>query len=253
MQVQRARGFLALFKRDLLNLLLSPVLVSQNTVFPFLLVLILGYMGRGIYSGGEVTSYDYYGITIMIFMVLNVSMTASNSFMERSIKTSNLRILYSPMPTSFVYLSKIVATFIFTSMSLLLIAGLLHSILGVHVGGRDAVYVMLLLLGFNLFSSALGVACCCLFKSEEISNKLLSIVNNILALIGGLFLQLDGLGKTVEAISYLSPVKWVAEGIFRMIYDQDFGLFFPTLAICAAGSLLLVGGCKLFFRAEDYV
>lgn len=247
----RLRGFYAIFRRDLLNLLLSPILVSVNTIFPLLLVLVLGYIGSGIYAGGEVSSYDYYGIT-MIFMVLNVSITAANSFMERSIRPSNLRILYAPLPGSYIYLSKIAATFVFTTACLCLIAGVL-AVCGIGIGGANMGYVLLLLIGFNLFSCSLGILFCCIFKSEELANKLLSIINNVSALAGGLFFPWDGLGKVAETISGLSPVKWVAEGVFRIIYDYDLGILLPTLAICLAGSLVLAWGCKLSFRAEDYV
>lgn len=253
MHIQHLRGFHTIFKRDLMNLVLNPVLIFSNSIFPIILILVLSYMGSGIYSGGEVSSYDYYGITIMIFMVLNVSMTASNSFMERSILKSNLRILYSPLPASFIYVSKIAATFIFTSMGLLFISAWLGLVFGVNLGGSNAVYVLLILIIFNLFSSAFGVMFCCIFKSEETTNKLLSLINNICALIGGLFFQWDGLGKTAEAISNLSPVKWVADGIFQIIYDHDFGLFLPALTVCVGGTAVLVWICKLTFKAEDYV
>jgi ABC-2 type transport system permease protein len=128
-------SFLTIFTRDFINIVRNPVLFLTNTVFPFLLILVLGYLTNGSY-GTEITSFDYYGITILLVSVLNVSITASNSFMERSIKRSNLRILYAPIPSTFVYGSKILATFLFTSLCFLILMAIENLLLGVHLGGE---------------------------------------------------------------------------------------------------------------------
>lgn len=41
------RAFGVLFRRDLLNLFLNPAWIMFNTVFPLLLVLVLGYLTKG--------------------------------------------------------------------------------------------------------------------------------------------------------------------------------------------------------------
>lgn len=245
--------FYTLFKRDMMNIILNPMLLSFNTVFPFLLILILGFLSRGRYGETGIDSYDYYGVTMLLYIVLNVATTSANSFMERSIKTTNMRVMFSPIPNSFIYLAKIAATFVFTSVcfiGLMLASGLL---LGVNYGGDNVFLVLGLVLIFNLFSAIMGVFFCCIFKSEELTNKILSLAINMFALLGGLFFQMDGLGKTVVAISRLSPVKWVSEGIFKIIYDSDISSFLPISAALLALSVVLLLGCRLIFKTEDYV
>ena len=90
--------FNTIMKRDIVNLLANPMLLFYNTAFPFLLILILGFLGNGNYSENGVNAYDYYGVTMLIFSGLNVTVTASNTFMEKSLKNSNLRVLHSPLP-----------------------------------------------------------------------------------------------------------------------------------------------------------
>lgn len=250
--VQSTRGFGMLWKRDFMNLLTSPVMLLTNTLFPLLLILILGYLTRGQY-GDTVTSYDYYGITLLVFHALNVSMTASNSFMERKLRASNMRVLYSPIRTSWVYLSKILATFVFTTLCMGMLAVLLVVLFGVHFGGKDAVYVFVALALFHLFSAAFGVWFCCLWKSEELANKILNVVNNVLALMGGLFFSWDSLGRTAETLSYFSPVKWVVDGLFRIVYDGSLWSFIPLASGLLIGTALLLLGCKLTFRTEEMV
>lgn len=246
------RGFQVVIRRDVINLVTNPVLLMSNTIFPLVLMIVLGYLTEGMY-GNEVTSYQYYGLTMLIFMSLNVSITAANSFMENRIRRSNLRILYAPISRSIVYLSKMIATFIFTTACSYLLVLCIYLMFGLPSKGFTWFYFMLILTGLNLFAATLGVLMCCIFKSEEVSNQLLSIVNYSLAIVGGVFFPWDGLGRVAEWISMISPVKWVAEATFRVIYDHDLAFVLPTLGICTVGTLLLLIGCHRLFNEEDYI
>jgi ABC-2 type transport system permease protein len=245
--------FYVIFKRDLINIIKNPTLLMYNTLFPFLLILILGFLSSGNYGKGEISSYDYYGVTMLILCLLNVSLTASNTFMEKSLKISNLRIMYSPIKTSYIYLSKIFSTFFFTVICFLLLMLVSNLFLNVNFGGKNSMYIIVFVLLFDLLSSTLGVLFCCIFKSEEAANKILSVFVNIFAVLGGLFFQLDGFGAGVEKITYISPVKWVAKGSFKIIYDNDLSYFVPISISLIILSILMMLGCKLFFRTEDYV
>lgn len=244
--------FWQVFKRDFLNLFFNPMWVFFTAAFPLLLVLILGFLNSGSY-GASVTSYDYYGISILIYAVLNTSMTAANSFMEERIKKGNMRIIYSPLPKSFIYLAKIAAAFVFSAFCHLVVIVLLLFILKVNFGGHHITSIMLILIVLEFFASALGVLFCCIFKSENLANQLLSIAITILALLGGLFFRLDGLGPVMEKISFISPLKWVATGIFMIIYDGDFSYYLPAMIILITLSLLIMLLCGKFYRTEDYV
>ncbi len=244
--------FSQIFKRDLLNLIFNPMWVFNGTLFPFLLVLILGFLSSGNY-GSSVTSYDYYGVSMMIYEIFNTSIIASNSFMEERIKQGNMRIIYSPLPRASIYISKILATFVFSSVCHIIVILVLNLSLNVNFGGKNVLFVILLLLLFEIFASILGVLFCCIFKSENTANQILSIVINISAVLGGLFFQLGGFGKNVENISYISPVKWIATDIFKVIYDKDFSYFLPTVTILIVLSIAALLLCGKFYRTEDYI
>ncbi len=244
--------FKQIFKRDLLNLFLNPMWFFYGTVFPFLLVLILGFLSSGKY-GNTITSYDYYGITMMIYIIFNTSTIAANSFMEERIKKGNMRIIYSPVPKAYIYLSKMAASFVFSSACHLFVIMLLHVLLKVHFGGSNTGFTLSILIMFEAFASILGVLCCCIFKSENTSNQILSMVINISALLGGLFFRLDGFGSIVEKISYLSPVKWIVINMFKIIYDHDFSYYLPTVLILFFLSVAALLLCRKFYRTEDYI
>ncbi|EJR55648.1 hypothetical protein IIM_00740 [Bacillus cereus VD107] len=246
-------GFFTLYKRDIVNIVKNPTLLITNSIFPLLFIMIFGYLSADYYGGKEITSYDYYGITMLVYCVLNVSMTASNSFMESSLKSSNLRVMYSPIRIGYVYVAKVMATFTVTSVCLLSVMLIIHGCLNVTYGGSNAIYVIIILSLFNFFTSIVGVLFCCIFKSEEITNMILSIVNNVLAILGGLFFSLDGFGEVMRTLSYISPVKWIVECVMKIIYDHDLSLVITTSAILIIMSSLCLLLCKLFFKVEDYV
>ena len=244
--------FLQIFKRDFLNLLINPMWIFYSTVFPFLLAAIFGFLSSGNY-GKEITSYDYYGISIIIYMILNTSTLAANSFMEEKIKKGNMRIIYSPLPKSNIYISKILATALFSCLCHFLVIALLNLTLNVNFGGGNIIYILLILGAFEGFVSILGVLFCIIFKSENTANQVLSIVINIFGILGGLFFRLDGFGERMEKLSYISPVKWLITNIFKVIYDRDFSYYMPTLYILILLSIIALLLCRIFYKEEDYI
>jgi ABC-2 type transport system permease protein len=94
---------------------------------------------------------------------------------------------------------------------------------------------------------------CIIFKCEETSRKILNFFINIFALLGGVFFSLDGYGRTVSFITKLSPVKWVLDGVFKIIYDRDLSYLMPTSVILLVLTAAMLGACKIMFRTEDYV
>lgn len=244
--------FWQIFKRDFLNLLYNPMWIFYCTAFPFLVIAILGFLGSGSYEN-SVTSYNYYAISIMIYMILLTSTLSANCFMEERIKMGNMRIIYSPIPKYYIYVSKIAATFVLSFICHVLVIILLQLVLNINFGGGNLIFIILILAVLELFSSILGVLFCCIFKSENTTNQILSIIVNILGVLGGLFFRLDGMGKIVEKISCISPVKWIVIDIFKVIYDNNFSYYIPTMEILFVMSILMLLLCRRFYNVEDYV
>lgn len=60
------------------------------------------------------------------------------------------------------------------------------------------------------------------------------------------------LGDRSEDLSAV-PVKWILNTLFAIIYDRDLGQVLPTILLLAAGTVILLGLCRVFFHKEDYV
>lgn len=246
------RGFVQIFKMDMENIIKNPVLVQYNLIFPVLITLIMGFLSSGMFANGTI-SYNYYAITFIIYSMMSGAMTATNIFMERDIKKPNLRIIHSPVGSFPIYFSKIVSSFIFDYVCHALVLIFLTAVLKLNLGGNYAGYVFLLMAPIEFAFAALGTLFCCFFKTETTASTLLSTINSILAFLGGTFFSLDGMGGVLAAASKVSPVKWINDAFLTIIFDSDLSLLLPVFLGSIVISVILVLGCKKFFRTEDYL
>jgi ABC-2 type transport system permease protein len=245
------RRFLCILRMDLGNLFKNPVLVGYNTVFAVIFILIMGYLCGGNYEKMS-DAYQYYGISFLIFGMLEGAMTASNCFMERDIKRPNLRIIYSPAGPTAVWLSKLTASFLFDYLLHLLLLAVLCPVLHITIG-RNPVYFIVLMAPVEFASAALGIFFCCVFHCEETTSTLLSTVISVFGFLGGTFFPTDGLGTTVAALSRLSPVRWLNDAFFSLACDNNLTYVLPVFVAGIIISALLMGGCRLLFKTEDYL
>lgn len=244
--------FRQILKRDTLNLFTNPMWIFYTVFFPLLMILILGFLSEGSY-GIELSSYDYYGITMMIYSALNAATLAANSFMEQRIKSPNLRIVFSPVKPMYIYLSKIIATVIFTTVCYSAVGVALHFMMNVNFGGEKAIFLWILMIAVEFFASCLSVMVCCIVKSEEITNTIVSNLITLLAVVGGLFFPVDGMGKVIEVISDYTPVKWISTSLFQIVYDNNMISFLPTLGILIVLGTICIFVSHKAFRMEEYL
>lgn len=239
-------------KMDFMNTVKNPTLFLCNTVFPLIFILIMGFITKGSY-GTKVTSYDYYGVTMTLFFVLNIALTESNTFMEKRIKPGNVRLIYSPTKTSNIFLSKIFACSAFAAICYTILMVIEDKVFNIKLGGEDFIYVLILVLVLILFMCSFGAFMCCIFKSEEATNKVMSPFIMLFGIFGGVFFHVDSLGSAVQKLSCISPLKWINECALKIIYDKDLSMFVPVVAILLVGSVILMFLCKLTFKPEAYV
>lgn len=244
------RNLYLIAKEDFINLIKNPMWVFYATLFPVVLIFIMGYLSEKSFGNG-VTSYDYYGVTMIIYGLLNSGMTSANAFMEIQIRKPNMRIIYAPGHVRDIYLSKIVASFAFSYLFHMIDFAIVVLVLNVHVS-----HVGMLLLLFaltELFAVTLGIMLCCIFKTEAVTNQIQSILVNILAILGGLLFSLDGFGKAARTLSLCSPVKWVMDGCFQLIYDNKYGTFGIGCAFLIIATIIMLFVCKIKFKKEDCI
>lgn len=245
--------FFKILQQDTISLFINPSWLIMGFAFPFSLTVILGLLTEGMY-GGEFSSYDYYGVTMMIFSVLNSATFSANCFLEERVKNPNMRIIYSPVPSLFIPLAKIMGTFIFTTVCYTLTGVILSILFGANYGmGVAAIQVWGLFLVLNFFCCCLGVLVCCIFKDEGVANQLISLISALIAIASGLFFPLSSISKQIQKFSEILPLTRVTDTIFQLIYDDHTKAFLPSLIILGILSLISIIFCGYLFKGEDYL
>lgn len=244
------RNLFLIAKEDFINLVKNPMWLFYVTAFPILMIVILGYITGKAY-GGEVSSYDYYGITFMLYALLNSGMTSANAFMELRIKKPNMRIIYAPGSEKNIYISKIIASFSFQYIFHVIDLLIIHLIFDVNLGKVG--YLLILFAVTELFATTLGIMLCCIIKAESVTNQIQGIIVNLFAVTGGVLFSLDGYGKTARLISNCSPVKWIVKASFQLIYDDSTSLFLPSVLIMLACTGIMIIVCNIAFKKEDCI
>lgn len=236
---------------DMLNLFINPTWMCFSILFPFLLITIIGFMTKGMY-GETVTSYDYYGVTLMVYSGLYTGTFSANSFMEERIKKANLRSIYSPIHQWEIPLLKTLATFFYTTFFYTFVAVITGGLFSINYGD-SLVKLWLLFAAINFASSSLGVLMCCIFKSEGVANQILSIMTNIVALTAGLLFPTAFFGQSFGRFCEKLPLSQVMKSIFELIYDHNSHNYYFSFVGSILTACLFLLLAIYFFKGEDYV
>lgn len=246
-------NFFRILKFDFINILKNPSLVVSNTLLPIIMILVMGTITKNRFGVGFASSYEYYGLNMIIFSAALIAMTASNTFMEEKVRKGNTRIVYAPISKFEIYFSKFLSSYLLglISYTVILIGG--QSFFHMNFGGQNIWRIIVLVNSFTMLGCSLGILSCCLFHSEEKANAALQFPIAIFIFFGGVFFAVHRMGGIIIFLSNISPVKWVATSAFRIIYDNDSSLFVPVVLVLMGISLFCIWLCEFAFKPEDYV
>lgn len=247
-------SLLVLMKQDFKNLITNPMIFTFCFIYPPVLIFLFGFLFSNLYGSDTVTSYDFYGVTLMFYMILGTITITPNTFLEKRIKSANLRIAYAPIPRYVIYTSKIVSSYLFMAITFTIDVCIMQLCHFVNYGGKQSIASVLLLMYCMLaFTVTLGGAVCVLLKSEELTNKILTIIATVFAVFSGIFFPIASLGKWIAGFANLSPLKWVIDCAFQLIYDgssADYISIIVGLLICSVIFTIII---HFVYKPEDYL
>lgn len=245
--------FWILFKQDFYNLISSPGTMGVFLIFPTVLVSLMGFLFDDLYNTTLVSSYDFYGVTMIFFVAMMGATVPANCFLEKRIRSGNTRIFYSPVSRVTIYSSKIIACFLFMGTCLSLNVIVYRSLSFVNFGKENMIYVILLLLNFVLFLTMLSSAICVTLHNEELTNIILSNSMSVLGLLSGIMFPIANLGPMFEKIANFSPMKWTIDSVFQLIYDGASGNYLSIMIGLLILSLLLLLIVHRNYKPKDYI
>ncbi|WP_050635267.1 ABC transporter permease [Candidatus Stoquefichus sp. SB1] len=242
-----------LLKHEFFRLIASPSTLSIFLIFPFVLISLMGFLFEDLYHTSLLSSYDFYGVTMLFYIAMMSSTVPANVFLEKKIKSGNTRIFYSPVSREAIYGSKIIVCFFVMSVCFSLNIIVFEMTSFVNFGGENIGYVILLMIIFILFLVLLSSAICVSIRSEEITNIILSNSMSVLGLLSGIFFPIASLGVFFERIAEFSPIKWTIDCLFQLIYDGGSAYYWWIMAGLLILSLLLLGIVHKNYQPENYI
>lgn len=103
------------------------------------------------------------------------------------------------------------------------------------------------------FSVTLGGAVCVILKSEELTNKILTIIATVFAVFSGVFFPIGGLGKWANNLANFSPLKWVIDCAFQIIYDGTSLHYDSIVMLLLTCSLIFIIVIHFNYQPKDYI
>lgn len=193
------------------------------------------------------TSYDYYGVaelTLMIMYIMAFSLGELHAEKVTNIRERIVVTLNSPFK---YYLSRLIGSFLVGVV--LLIPGFLFSVFVLKANWGDNILLAFIYLSvFALLTSSIGTLVGVLANDIEKSMGIIDGITPVFAFLGGAFMALeDNMGGIFQIVTYLSPLRWLNRGLFRMIYQSDYGIINTTSFISI---LIVLGAVFIIFLAS---
>lgn len=99
---------------------------------------------------------------------------------------------------------------------------------------------------------SIGVGLGFIFKNENVANGVLNFMIPVMVFLGGSYMSVDTFGsKTFQAITYLSPVRWVNRSIFDVIYNNNYSKVPYAIMINIIIAVVFLAISSLLFRKEN--
>ncbi|MGL5150123.1 MAG: ABC transporter permease [Clostridium sp.] len=229
----------------------TPIMFMMFFVYPILLTAIIGYLAQGGF-GGDVSSYEYYSVGMMIFMFAGSGLISVYNFLDDNVKSGNVRTMFSPSGDFSIFFSQIISGTIYSALASAFAMGVFNLVFKVDYNG-SFLLILLCFIVFSFMSNALGMFLCTKMKNVGEVNLIFNLLQTILCVLGGAFFSLEALGGIPAMIAKFSPVKWFMDGILNSMYDSNNLLIYIAIIINLVLGLVLVLITSKTFKTEKYL
>lgn len=232
---------LIIFIRHQIRLFLkSPNLLILVIAAPLFMIFIFGQAFSAIFSqaGSEISSRDYFGITLLTLAVFNGTFIASWGIYKEKKSNTEPRITAAPVNTGTVIFGTFLGTWIILTILSFLIILLASFVLSVNYGPSPGL-PLLLISAETILAAAFGV-CMAFLLQEKISNALLSIGVPLFVFLGGSYTMIPETGF-LHDLSYFSPLRWINLALLEANKQGGNAYTLPALTFCGILSALFLG------------
>lgn len=168
----------------------------------------------------EPKAMDYYAVTMLTLIIMYSSMSGAYAIKsEKTGKTAN-RLLSSPVGRHEILIGKTLGVLAITLLQVITVILFSKYILGSYWGSHLGI-ILMLVAAEVVMAVSLGLGLAFILK-DEVLTGILNLLIPIVVFLGGGYMPIDGLGKTILWLSQISPLRWVNKAIFQVIYSNDF-------------------------------
>jgi ABC-2 type transport system permease protein len=175
-------------------------------------------------------SLDYYAVSMLTLILMYASLTGLWGVKgEQNLKTGS-RILCSPVRKSEYLLGKVLGGILVTLVQACLVILFSKFILKAY-WGTDILTIMLLVVAQSIMAISIGTGIAFLIRNDGAASGVLNTIIPMVVFFGGGYTPLENMGPGIMKLSVVSPVRWMNDAIFRVIYNNDYSLVLTALLV----------------------
>ena len=194
-------------------------------------------------------SMDYYAVTMLTLIIMYGALVGMGGMrMELTLKTSN-RILCAPLHRWEFLAGKVLGSLLTIAVQMTIVIAFSHFLLGAY-WGHDFGTIALVVLSESIMAVSIGVALAFLLPSGGAASAVLNAVIPLFVFFGGGYIPINTMGPAVQTISAFSPLKWVNQALFGVIYDGDYSAVGTAVFATCSLAALFIGLAALRSRKE---
>jgi ABC-2 type transport system permease protein len=118
---------------------------------------------------------------------------------------------------------------------------------------ESALMIFLVLLSVVFVSSSIGILFSLIIDDAVIIEEIFTVFQLLFCFIGGCFFSIESIANIPQFIIYLSPIKYVMDGLLQSMYENSNTLSFIIIFINVIIGSILIKVSSLFFKEENYV
>lgn len=202
-------------------------------------------------KGHQPRAIDYYGVTMTTLIVMYAAMTAGYGMNSERVRNTINRMFVSPLKKQEIFAGKVIGFLLITMIQIGVVVLFGRYVIKVNWG--DNMGIILAVLSAEIaMSISIGIAVSFFAKSEGAMTGILNLIIPTTIFLGGGYVPLEEFNsKIIDTLSKISPVRWVNDSMFNVIYRNDYGTVIPAILINIAIALVLLVFASLAFRREE--
>jgi ABC-2 type transport system permease protein len=225
--------------------------IGYSVIFPLIMIGLLGWIRNGSFSNG-LTSFQYYTVTMLPFIICCEIITAVYQGQEEGRLKLGERFLIAPITTKTLILSKWCAGVTALSLCHGFVYIVVKLVFHVSYEGQGII-IYLMSIGLTAIVYAFGLMLGLGMKNFMMIKNLLNIPVFVFAFLGGCFFPFGSSHFLVAWLIKLSPLTWINRATFLCMFDGQAELMLLLFSVLSLGVVVILIQAIKRFKKEGFL